>query len=97
MSVFVKLAIFQLLLGWSGLCRKAAEIKENDILKHYRSAGPRGGYHMRCCLTCTSKRNLQYQLKGKMENKVKAPVTNKPAKLNRTYDCSRYVICLEDN
>ena len=47
--------------------------------------GPRGGYHRRCYLTCTSKRNLKYPLKGKMDDNVKVPVTNKPAKLPRTY------------
>jgi hypothetical protein len=47
-------------------------------------------------LTCTSKRNLKYPLKGKMDDNVKVPVTNKPAKLPRTYGSSKCVIWLED-
>jgi hypothetical protein len=75
------------------LFRKAAAIRNDlahNLIKHYWSAGPRGGYHRRCYLTCTSKRNLKYPLKGKMDDNVKVPVTNKPAKLPRC------VICLED-
>ena len=81
------------------LFRKAVEIRNDlahNLLKHYWSAGPRGGYHRRCYLTCTSKRNLKYPLKGKMDDNVKVPVTNKPAKLPRTYGSSKCVICLED-
>ena len=81
------------------LFRKVAEIR-NDLahnpIKHYWSAGPRGGYHRRCYLTCTSKRNLKYPLKSKMDDNVKVPVTNNPAKLPRTYGSSKCVICLED-
>ena len=81
------------------LFRKAAEIRNDlahNLLKHYWSASPRGGYHRRCYLTCTSKHNLKYPLKGKMDDNVKVPVTNKPAKLPRTYGSSKCVICLED-
>jgi len=81
------------------LFRKAAEIRNDlahNLLKHYWSAGPRGGYHMRCYLTCTSKRNLKYPPKRKMDDNVQVPVTNKPAKLPRTYDSSKCFICLED-
>ena len=81
------------------LFRKAAEIRNDlahNLLKNYWSAGSRGGYHRRCYLTCTSKRNLKFPLKGKMDNNVKVPVTNKPAKLSRTYGSSKCVICLED-
>ena len=73
------------------LFRKAAEIRNDlahNLLKHYWSAGPR--YHKRCYLTCTSKHNLKYPLKGKI------PITNKPAKLPRTYSSSKCFICLED-
>ena len=56
----------------------------HNLLKHYWRAGPRGGYHRRCCLTCTSKRNLKYPLKGKMNDNVNLPVTIKAAKLLRT-------------
>ena len=51
------------------LFRKAAEIRNDlahNLLKNYWSAGSRGGYHRRCYLTCTSKRNLKFPLKGKM-------------------------------
>ena len=75
--------------------RKAAEIRNDlahNLLKHYWSAGPRGGYHGRCYLTCTSKRNLKYPLKGKMDGNVKVPGTNKPAKLPRRYGSSKCVI-----
>jgi hypothetical protein len=81
------------------LFRKAVEIRNDlahSLLKHYWSAGSRGGYHRRCYLTCTSKRNLKYPLKVKMDDNVKVPVTNKPAKLPRTYGSSKCVICLED-
>ena len=81
------------------LFRKAVEIRNDlahNLLKHYWSAGSRGGYHRRCYLTCTSKRNLKYPLKVKMDDNVKVPVTNKPAKLPRTYGSSKCVICLED-
>ena len=81
------------------LFRKAVEIRNDlahNLLKHYWSAGSRGGYHRRCYLTCTSKRNLKYQLKGKMDDNVKVPVTNKSAKLPIAYGSSKCVICLED-
>ena len=84
---------------WGDLFRKAAEIRNvfaHNLLKHYWSAGPRGGYHRRCYLTCTSKHNLKHPLKGKMDDNVKVPVANKPAKLPRTYGSSKCVICLED-
>ena len=80
---------------WGDSFKKAAEIRNDlahNLLKHCWSAGPRGGYHRRCYLTCTSKRNL----KGKMDDNVKVPVTNNPAKLPRTYGSSKCVICLED-
>ena len=86
--------IFQIF--WNTLFRKAAVIRNDlahNLLKHYWSAGLRGGYHRRCYLTCTSKRN---PLKGKMDDNVKVPVTNKPAKLPRAYGSSKCVICLED-
>ena len=41
--------------------------------------------------TFTSKRNLKYPLKHKMDDNVKVP-----GKLPRTYDRSKCVICLED-
>ena len=69
-----KLAIFQKKNVGVDLFRKAAEIRNDlahNLLKHYWSAGPRGGYHGRCYLTCTSKRNLKYPLKGKMDDNVK--------------------------
>ena len=79
--------------------RNAAEIRNDlvhNLLKHNWSAGPRGGYHRRCYLTCTSKRNLKYPLKRIMGYNIKVPVTSKPAKLPRTYDRSKCSICLED-
>jgi hypothetical protein len=54
--------------------RKAAEIRNDlvhNLLKHYWSAGPRGGYHRRCYQTCISKRNLMYPLKRKMDDNDK--------------------------
>jgi hypothetical protein len=74
--------------------RNAAEIRNDlvhNILKHYWTA-----YHRRCYQTCTSKRNLKYMLKRKMDDNVKVPVTSKPNKLPRTNDRSKCVICLED-
>ena len=47
-------------------------------------------------LVYTSKRNLKYPMKRKMDYNVKVPVTSKPDNLPRTYDRSKYVICLED-
>jgi hypothetical protein len=79
------------------LFRKAAEIRNDlahNFLKHYWSAGPMGGYHRRYYLTCTSKRNLKYPLKGNMDENVKVAVTNKPAKLLRTYSSSKRVLPL---
>ena len=35
-------------------------------------------------------------MKRKMDYNVKVPVTSKPDNLPRTYDRSKYVICLED-
>ena len=38
--------------------RNAAEIRNDlvhNLLKHYWSAGPRGGYQRRCYQTCTNK------------------------------------------
>ena len=68
--------------------RKAAEIRNDlvhNLLNHYWSAGPRGGYHRRCYQTCISKRNLMYPLKRKMDDNVKVPMTSKPDKQPRTY------------
>jgi hypothetical protein len=79
--------------------RNAAEIRNDlvhNLLKHYWSVGPRGGYQRRCYQTCTSKRNLKYPMKRKMDYNVKVPVTSKPDKQPRTHDRSKYVICLED-
>ena len=98
-TVLVKLAIFQFFFGIDLFRKLTAEIRNDlahNLLKHYWSAGPRGGYHRRCYLTCTSKRNLKYPLKSKMDDNVKVPVTNNPAKLPRTYGSSKCVICLED-
>jgi hypothetical protein len=58
----------------------------HNLLKHYWSAGSKGEYHRRCYLTYTSKCNLNYLLKGKMDDNVKVPVTNKPAKLPRRHN-----------
>jgi hypothetical protein len=60
------------------LFRKAAEIRNDlahNLLKHYWSAGPRGGYHGRCYLTCTSKRNLKY-FQSISEAKVSKDLSN---------------------
>ena len=68
--------------------RKAAEIINDlvhNLLNHYWSAGPRGGYHRRCYQTCISKRNLMYPLKRKMDDNVKVPMTSKPDTQPRTY------------
>jgi hypothetical protein len=60
--------------------RNAAEIRNNlvhNLLKHYWSAYARGGCPRRCYQTCTSKRNLKYPLKRKIDDNVKVPVTSK--------------------
>ena len=49
-----------------------------------------------CYQTYTSKRNLMYPLKRKMDDNVKVPVTSKPDKQPRTHDRSKCVIYLED-
>ena len=69
---------------WETL-RNASKIRNDfvhNLLKHYWSAGPRGGYQWRCYQTFTSKRNLKYPLKRKMDDNVKLPVINKQDKLH---------------
>jgi len=78
--------------------RNAADIRQDSIynnMKDHWGEGPRGWYHRKCYQIYTMKRNLNLR-KRKVETEKRDSWTPKPAKLPRTFDKSKCIVCLND-
>ena len=78
--------------------KRAAEVRRDGIydkMKICWSEGPKGFYHRKCYQLYTIKRNVQ-ACKRKSEKLEKPIIKPRPAKLPRTFDKSKCIICLTD-